>query len=70
VPKCETTAPLEVHHRVPFSEGGLTQLSNLVRICGWHHDLLTYEGWTLEGRPGAWSWHPPPDFSGSEQPLA
>jgi hypothetical protein len=62
VPKCETTTRLEVHHRVPFSDGGPTQLSNLVRICTWHHDLLTYEGWTLEGKPGAWSWHPPPDF--------
>jgi hypothetical protein len=62
VPRCEATTRLEVHHRVPFSEGGPTQLSNLVRICTWHHDLLTYEGWTLVGKPGGWSWHPPPDF--------
>jgi hypothetical protein len=64
VPKCDATARLEMHHRVPFHDGGPTQLSNLVRICTWHHDLLTYEGWTLQGRPGSWSWHPPPDFAG------
>jgi hypothetical protein len=64
VPRCDATSRLELHHRVPFSEGGPTQLSNLVRICRWHHDLLTYEGWTLEGEPGRWSWHPPPDFDG------
>jgi hypothetical protein len=64
VPKCDMTSRLENHHLVPFTDGGPTRLSNLVRICKWHHDLLTYEGWTLEGRPGDWSWHPPPDFDG------
>ena len=64
VPRCDTEYRLENHHLTPITEHGPTSLSNLVRICRWHHDLLTYEGWSLEGKPGAWEWHPPPDFDG------
>jgi len=64
VPRCESDHLLEVHHIVAFAEGGPTSLENLVRICRWHHDLVTYEKWTLEGHPGAWQWHAPPDFDG------
>jgi hypothetical protein len=64
VPPCESDHLLEVHHIVSFAEGGPTSVDNLVRICRWHHDLITYEKWTLGGRPGAWEWHPPPDFDG------
>jgi hypothetical protein len=62
VPLCETDFSLENHHLVAVTNGGPTSLANLVRICKWHHDLITYEGWTLTGAPGAWNWHPPPDF--------
>jgi hypothetical protein len=63
VPKCENDYRLEIHHRVPVTEHGPTSMENLVRICRWHHDLVTYEGWKLEGQPGSWAWHPPPDFA-------
>ena len=63
VPGCDSLDYLEVHHLVPFAQGGPTSLDNLVRICRWHHDLLTYEGWCLERECGGWAWHPPPDLA-------
>ncbi len=67
VPRCEADHLLEVHHIVPFIDGGPATLANLVRICRWHHHLLTYERWRLEGQPGAWEWYPPADFEGLGQ---
>jgi Domain of unknown function (DUF222) len=64
VPGCDHREFLEVHHLVPFGEGGPTRLDNLVRICRWHHDLVTYEGWRIEREVGGWGWHPPPDRGG------
>ncbi|HVC71807.1 MAG TPA: DUF222 domain-containing protein [Acidimicrobiales bacterium] len=64
VPGCDNTLYLETHHRVPVHEYGPTAMDNLVRICSWHHDLISHEGWRIEGGPGHWSWHPPPDFDG------
>jgi hypothetical protein len=64
VPLCPNDSRLEIHHIVPVSSFGQTRMSNLVRICKWHHDLVTYEGWKILGSPGEWAWHPPPDFDG------
>ncbi len=27
----------EVHHRLPWSQGGRTDLDNAIPVCGWHH---------------------------------
>jgi hypothetical protein len=62
VPRCDNDFLLDIHHIVAVTDGGPTCLSNLVRICKWHHALITYEGWKLLGQPGDWAWHPPPDF--------
>jgi hypothetical protein len=60
VPGCGVTEFLERDHRVlPFAEGGTTALSNLSRMCKWHHYLRTYKGWRLEGEPGNWKWVAP-----------
>jgi Domain of unknown function (DUF222)/HNH endonuclease len=41
VPSCATAvAKTEAHHIVPFEDGGLTDLDNLVPICKHHHDLI------------------------------
>jgi len=64
VPLCDNHYYLENHHLVPVAQGGPTSLDNLVRICKWPHDLITYERWNLKGRPGEWTWRPPPDFDG------
>ncbi len=56
VPGCDETEGLEIDHVVPHSEGGPTRLSNLARLCRWHHSLKTHRGWCLSGAPGAWEW--------------
>jgi hypothetical protein len=57
VPGCGVTENLERDHRVlPFEDGGTTALSNLSRMCKWHHYLRTYKGWRLEGEAGNWRW--------------
>jgi hypothetical protein len=56
VPGCGMRTGLEVDHVVPLSEGGLTRLDNLARLCRYHHGQKTHRGWRLEGRPGAWRW--------------
>jgi hypothetical protein len=61
VPECDVTLSLEIDHwQVPFSEGGPTALWNLARLCRFHHQLKTYEGYELRGGPGHWEWVPPP----------
>lgn len=64
VPLCDNDYRLETHHIIPVERNGPTSLSNLVRICSWHHDLITYEGWKLEGQAGDWTWQAPPDWEG------
>lgn len=56
VPHCGVSYGLERDHVVPVSEGGPTELDNLVRLCGRHHYLKTHKFWRLSGRPGAWQW--------------
>ncbi|MGZ4207318.1 MAG: DUF222 domain-containing protein [Actinomycetota bacterium] len=56
VPGCNKRRDLEIDHIVPFAAGGETVLSNLARLCRWHHAQKTHHGWRLEGEPGAWRW--------------
>lgn len=52
-PGCERTRWLHIHHRVPWSQGGPTNLDNLIALCGFHHRMLHRDGWTIEGNtPG------------------
>ena len=37
----------EAHHIVPWSEGGPTDLDNLIHLCGRHHDAVHTEEWTV-----------------------
>jgi hypothetical protein len=60
IPGCAERKRLEIDHLVPFAEGGPSTLDNLVRACHFHHYLKTHHGWVLAGRPGAWTWDPPP----------
>jgi hypothetical protein len=61
VPGCDVWDRLEIDHLVCFAEGGPTTLENLARLCHRHHALKTHQGWVLAGRPGAWTWDPPPE---------
>lgn len=59
VPGCGERKRLEIDHIVPIYEGGLTCLSNLGKLCRWHHYLKTHQGHKLSGKPGARTWTPP-----------
>jgi 5-methylcytosine-specific restriction endonuclease McrA len=59
VPRCGIRRGLEIDHRVPFAEGGPTTLSNLARLCSWHHYQKTHRGYRLGGGPGTWTWEGP-----------
>ena len=37
-----------------------TSLAGLARVCHWHHGLLTYGGYELEGETGSWVLRGPP----------
>jgi hypothetical protein len=56
---CAKRHGLVVDHNVEFSQGGLTNLANLAKLCPEHHDLKTYGGWQLKGEPGNWEWIAP-----------
>jgi hypothetical protein len=62
VPGCGKGVGLENDHfEVDFGHGGPTELANLARLCGPHHDMKTHGGWRLEGRAGNWRWVAPVD---------
>jgi hypothetical protein len=61
VPGCDTAQGLENHHwDVPYETCKSTSLAGLARVCWWHHNLITYEGWVLEDKAGSWEWRAPP----------
>ncbi len=48
---CSSTMLLEVGHRTPWADSHVTVLSELNRLCSYHHDLKTRENWSLvEGK--------------------
>ena len=48
---CTTTAWLQIDHRVEWADSHLTVFDLLDRLCSFHHDRKTLEGWALvEGR--------------------
>lgn len=54
IERCDSVDGLEPHHIIPFAEGGPTTVDNLTRLCREHHKMVTFFGWQLEGRHGAW----------------
>jgi hypothetical protein len=47
-PECERPAKhCHAHHIRHWSNGGATDLSNLVLLCGRHHRLIHHSGWTV-----------------------
>jgi hypothetical protein len=49
----------EKHHVVPWSEGGRTDVDNLVLLCDHHHDRIDTGGWQIAMRDGV-PWFIPP----------
>ncbi len=56
VPGCEVRDHLEIDHVEPLGQGGPTRLSNLARLCRWHHYLKTNQQHRLESCNGGWRW--------------
>lgn len=50
-PGCGRTSLLHAHHIVFWGRGGLTEESNLVALCWFHHHAVHEGGWTIEGDP-------------------
>ena len=46
-PGCTNTRFVDVHHVQHHADGGSTDPSNLVVLCGWHHRQLHREGWRI-----------------------
>jgi len=59
VPGCDVRWPLQIDHIVGVGDKGLTCLSNLCRLCLWHHYLKTFRDYVLEGGAGSWRFGPP-----------
>jgi hypothetical protein len=50
-PGCERARWVHAHHLVHWSQGGPTDLDNLVLLCPYHHRLVHEGGWLIEGSP-------------------
>lgn len=50
-PGCGTRRFLEAHHIEHWSQGGETNLDNLILLCSFHHTLVHEHGWTVELGP-------------------
>ncbi len=53
----------EVHHIVPWSEGGQTDLADGVLLCRHHHMLMHNNAWRIRRRSGEYWLYPPPEIS-------
>jgi hypothetical protein len=61
VPGCGCRDGLEIDHVVPFADGGMASMDNLVRLCRWHHYLKTHHRHGLEHEGDGWRWVAPDD---------
>ena len=50
-PGCGRVERVHAHHRRHWADGGLTDLPNLILLCGYHHRFLHEHGWTIEDSP-------------------
>ena len=58
---CSRTIGIETDHRIPWADDRVTELANLDRLCGHHHDLKTRHGWALVPGTGNRPMVPPGD---------
>ena len=49
----------QAHHVKPVSEGGPTNVDNMVPACWGCHNKIHYFGWQIHGPPGRRTLHPP-----------
>ncbi len=71
IPHCPIpTDHCRIHHLTPYSQGGPTNLANLVHVCDRHHHQLHEGGAHLHHTHGHWHIEPPTDGRGTENPAA
>ncbi len=59
-PGCAATRHLHAHHVVHWADGGPTDLSNLVLLCGAHHRFIHAKDWVVElSEDGRATFRPP-----------
>ena len=56
VPGCAECEDLEIDHVIPVHRHGRTLLTNLARLCRWHHYLKTFHNYVLNRVGGQWIW--------------
>jgi hypothetical protein len=57
---CDCTEHLERHHVQEYAEHHITSYEVLGRLCPPHHDMVTYDGYTIEIHDdGTWTLNPP-----------
>jgi hypothetical protein len=50
---CDSTYRVEIHHRVPWSQGGRTDPNDLIALCWFHHHIAIHEkGYQPYKHPG------------------
>jgi hypothetical protein len=59
VPHCDMRRGLQIDHRHPWAATRNTSLTNLARLCQWHHYQKSHLGYHYRGGPGTWEWIPP-----------
>jgi len=60
----------EGHHCVHWVNGGLTDMDNLVLLCGAHHRIIHHDGWEVQIGPDRHPWFiPPPSVDPFRGPL-
>lgn len=65
VPGCDRPPSwTEVHHIVPWIEGGETSVDDAVLLCRHHHLLMHNNGWRIRRSGGEYWLHPPAGVSG------
>ena len=51
-PGCDRPASwCEAHHRIPWEDGGPTDLDNTLLLCDHHHDVIHHDRWEVEFGP-------------------
>lgn len=64
-PGCETPPQWCIAHHIDhWVDGGPTDLTNLVLLCGWHHRVIHQGDWTISMDGGFPLFHPPPWIPG------
>ncbi len=58
-PGCGRASWVHAHHILHWSQGGPTDLDNLILLCGWHHRFLHEHRWKITNDQRRFTFHRP-----------